>query len=168
MKLSSMIFTFVIFSFFTFSALAQAEKYGEELSLTEKIKISQILESPQDYIGKRVLVQGDVLDVCKNAGCWMMLRSDKEGQEIRIKVKDGEIVFPVEAIGSNAVVEGEVYAIELDEEGARDYMEHLAEDAGLEFDPSTVTGPMTIYQIKGLGAVITSPVKSGDEVETEM
>jgi hypothetical protein len=30
----------------------------------------------------------------------------------------------------------------------------MAEDAGQEFDESTVTGPMTIYQIRGLGAEI--------------
>jgi len=31
---------------------------------------------------------------------------------------------------------------------------HMAEDAGKEFDSTLVTGHMTIYQIKGLGAEI--------------
>jgi hypothetical protein len=30
----------------------------------------------------------------------------------------------------------------------------MAEDAGKEFDSTAVTGPMTLYQIKGLGAEI--------------
>ena len=47
---------------------------------------------------------------------------DGEGM-IKVKVKDGEIVFPVEAIGDNAVVEGKVYKIELTQEEAVDYFE---------------------------------------------
>jgi hypothetical protein len=30
----------------------------------------------------------------------------------------------------------------------------MAEDAGKEFDSSAITGPVTIYQIRGTGAVI--------------
>ncbi|MDO8550957.1 MAG: DUF4920 domain-containing protein [Ignavibacteria bacterium] len=80
--------------------------------------------------------------------------ANEEGQKMRVKVKDGEIIFPKEAVGKTALVEGEVYTIELDEEEAKDYFEHMAEDAGQEFDPSTVKGPVTIYQVKGIGAVI--------------
>jgi hypothetical protein len=35
-----------------------------------------------------------------------------------------------------------------------EHFEHIAEEKGEEFDPSTITGPMTIYQIKGVGAEI--------------
>lgn len=134
-------------------SFAQSEKYGKEIELEEKVLISEILASPQDYVGKTVLVEGEVTEVCAHAGCWMKLKSDKEG-EIRIKVKDGEIVFPVEAKGSKALVEGTVYSIEFTQEEAVEYLKHMAEDAGKEFDESTVTGPMTIYQIRGLGAEI--------------
>jgi response regulator RpfG family c-di-GMP phosphodiesterase len=53
-----------------------------------------------------------------------------------------------------ALVEGKVYKIELTQEEAIEYFEHIAEESGKEFDPSTVTGPVTLYQIKGLGAEI--------------
>jgi len=43
---------------------------------------------------------------------------------------------------------------ELDEEEAKEYFQHMAEDAGKEYDSTSITGPMTIYQIKGLGAEI--------------
>ena len=69
-------------------------------------------------------------------------------------VKDGEIIFPMEAIGQNALVEGKVYKIDLTKEEAVEYFEHIAEESGKEFDPSAIAGPMTIYQIKGLGAEI--------------
>ena len=136
-------------------------KYGSEITLEEKTNISDILNSPEDYLDKKVLVEGEVLDVCQKMGCWMELESDLptgqagvEGEHIKVKVKDGDIIFPVEAKGKTALVEGTVYKIELTQEEATEYLEHIAEEQNEEFDPSTVTGPMTIYQIKGLGAEI--------------
>ena len=138
---------------FSFSLFAQVENFGKEISLSEKTKISDILNDPESFVGKTVLVEGTVLDVCQKAGCWMELKSDGDGK-IKVKVKDGDIVFPVSAIGSNALVEGTVYKIELTQEEAIKYYEHIAEENGSEFDPSTVTGPVSIYQIKGIGAEI--------------
>jgi hypothetical protein len=85
----------------------------------------------------------------------MELKSDDGEGKIKIKVKDDEIVFPMEAVGDFAIVQGKVYKIELSQEAAVDYYEHLAAEKGEEFDPSSITGPMTIYQIKGIGAEIT-------------
>jgi predicted RNA-binding protein len=84
----------------------------------------------------------------------MELKSDDGEGMIKVKVKDGDIVFPVDAIGDNAVVQGTVYKIELTQDEAVDYFEHVAEESGDDFDPSIITGPMIIYQIKGLGATI--------------
>jgi len=127
---------------------------GGEITLTEKTNISDILLDPDSYMDQTVLVEGEILDVCPKMGCWMELKSDDGEGMIKVKVKDGDIVFPVEAIGETAVVEGTVYKIELSQEDAIGYYEHIAEETGEDFDPSTITGPMTIYQIKGLGAVI--------------
>ena len=136
------------------SVFAQSEKYGRDLTLKEKTDISKILSAPEEFVGKTVLVEGEVLEVCQMAGCWMELKSDAKDQKIKIKVKDGDIVFPVEAKGKNAVVEGTVYKIELTKEEAVEYFEHVAAEQGTEFDPATVTGSVTFYQIKGLGAEI--------------
>lgn len=138
----------------TLTAFAQTEKFGKEISLTEKTNISKILSAPEDYVGKTVLVQGEILEVCAMAGCWMELKSDAENQKIKIKVKDGDIVFPVEAKGKSALVEGTVYKIKLTKEEAIEYYEHVAAEQGTEFDKSSVTGSVTLFQIKGIGAEI--------------
>ena len=153
--MKQILFISIIF-FLTSSLFAQSDEtnYGSELTLKEKTKISVILENPEEYLDKVVLVEGEVLDVCPKMGCWMELKADTKDRKIKVKVKDGDIVFPMEAIGKNALVEGKVYKIELSQEDAVDYMEHLAEEKGEDFDPSMVTGPMTIYQIKGIGAQI--------------
>jgi len=130
------------------------EKFGAELTLQSETPISQVLAEPERFLGEKVLVRGEVLEVCAQADCWMNLASDQAGQEIRVKVQYGVIVFPLAAKGKTARVEGEVYKIELTAEQARGYLAHLAEERGLAFDSSSVAGPMTIYQLKGWGAEI--------------
>jgi len=152
------IIKYVLILFISFSSIFamsdDKDKYGKEITLEKKTSISDILSNPEDYLDKTVLVEGEVLDVCPKMGCWMELKSDTEGEKIKVKVKDGEIIFPVEAKGHNALVEGKVYKIELSKEDAISYYEHEAEELGKEFDPSTITEAVTIYQIKGLGAEI--------------
>jgi hypothetical protein len=144
----------LLFLFAAVASYSQTDKYGKEISLKEKTTISKILAQPEEFVGKTVLVEGEILEVCAMAGCWMELKSDAENQKVKIKVKDGDIVFPVEAKGKNAIVEGIVYKIELTKEEAVEYYEHVAVEQGTEFDAATVTGPITLYQIKGIGAEI--------------
>lgn len=151
LKLISMILLFSIGLVF---AQTDDTKLGAGITLTEKTNISDILSDPETYLDKTVLVEGEVLDVCSMMGCWMELKSENGEGMIKVKVKDGEIVFPMEAKGKTALVEGKVYKIELTQEKAIQHFEHVAEEKGEDFDPSTITGPMTIYQIKGLGAEI--------------
>ena len=130
------------------------DKYGKEITIEEKTKISDILNNPESFLDKTVLVEGEILDVCPMMGCWIELKSDDENGKIRVKVKDGEIVFPKEAKGKVATVQGKVYKIELTMGRAIEYFSHEAEETGNEFDPASVTGTVTLYQIKGIGAEI--------------
>ena len=43
----------------------ETKKYGENISLKEKTSISKILENPEVFVGKKVLVEGTVVGVCK-------------------------------------------------------------------------------------------------------
>lgn len=149
-----LLFIFLSLFLMQFTSFAQIEKYGRDIAIQEKTNISEILSDPSDFEGQTVLVEGKINDVCPSAGCWMILESDKEGQEIKIKVKDGDIVFPQEAIGKTALVEGTVYKIELTREEAVEYYSHVAEEKGEDFDPASVTGAVTLFQIKGLAAEI--------------
>jgi hypothetical protein len=138
---------------------AQAEEfdgtpYGEAITLTTLTHIATILEAPDEFVGERVLVEGTVADVCDNMGCWMDILGEAEGQKIQVKVDDGVIVFPQEATGHRARVEGVVEKIERTEEEAIAAARHRAEERGLEYDPATVSGPETIYRIKAHGALI--------------
>lgn len=148
----------LFFSLLLLSGVTNAEdkKFGKGVTLKESTKISDILENPVDFLGKTVMVEGEVADVCQKAGCWLEV-TDASAKKIRVKVKDGEIVFPKKSKGRKIKAEGMVYELKLSKEDAIEFYEHVAEEQGTKFDPSTITGPVTLYQIKGLGAVIDLP-----------
>ena len=135
-------------------ALAKDIFLGEKLILDKKTLISEINAEPEKYVGQRVQVEGLVIEVCAARGCWMDISSDVPFQKIQVKVVDGEIVFPMEAKGQTATVEGLVEKLELNHAQSLAYARHKAYEQGKEFDPSQVTGPTKIYRIRGLGAVI--------------
>jgi len=133
----------------------EGEQYGEALTLSSTTNISDILDNPESFLGKTVLIEGTALAVCQHRGCWIDLAGDEPYQKVRVKVEDGVIVFPMTAKGKSVRAEGEVYKIEMTEEEAIAYFAHMAEMAGEPFDSTSVTGPHTIYQIKGTGAVVS-------------
>lgn len=139
----------------TEGTVVQGTRYGEPLTLSKITPVSAILDDPGQYLGERVLVEGMIVAVCENRGCWMDIAGDRDFEKIQIKVDDGVIVFPLSARGKQAVVEGIVEELQLTEEEALEQARHHAEERGEEFDPSTVpSGPRTIYRIRGIGAVI--------------
>jgi hypothetical protein len=139
----------------TLLVFASQKEYGKKITLKDKTKISTILQTPEKFVDKKVLVEGTIIAVCDKRGCWMELASDKESQKIKIKVKDGEIVFPMTGIGKKGLVEGVVEKISMSKEDAIKQGKHEADEHKTKFDPNSIKGPVTHYQIKGLGAVIT-------------
>jgi hypothetical protein len=138
----------------TATLAVEGKAYGKPLTGTDVTKISELHASPDEYLGQTVRVEGLVTGVCEMRGCWMTLASDQEFQDIRIKVADGVIVFPMTAKGRHAVAEGVFTKIEMTLEETIAYKKHHAEVHGEEFDPASITEPLVYYQIKAMGAVI--------------
>lgn len=152
------------------AADTEEKKYGDDLTLKEQTKISEILANPDNYVGKKVLVSGVVTDVCAKRGCWINLASDKEFDKIRVKVTDGEIVFPMDVKGHEALVEGEVYKMEFDADGnlisktedphvCANHAKEVKEKSEAKSDESCMKEEESkvaevIYQIRGIGAVV--------------
>lgn len=134
-------------------ALAET-KYGKPLSNAAPVKVSELMAKPDAYVGKLVKVEGLVTEVCPKRGCWINVAGDKEFQTIRVKVEDGVIVFPLTDKGKKVVAEGTFTKMELTKEQAIERAKHHAEETKTKFDPASVTGPQTVYQIMGTGAVV--------------
>lgn len=137
------------------AAAGEGKMYGKKVTVKAVTPIADVLANPDTYEGKQVLVEGKVGDVCKKMGCWMILTGEGKDETIRIKVKDGEIVFPQEARGKMARAQGVVSVRSMTKEQLIAQGEHMAEEQGIKFDPATVTGPKKVVQINGEGAVIS-------------
>jgi len=136
------------------AAAAGPAKLGKPLALNETIGIDKLTASGEKYVGKVVQVKGQVKDVCRMMGCWMELADPDTGKTIRIQVKDGEIVFPKEALGKTAVAEGKLVKVELTKEQAIAQAKHEAEANQRKFDAASISSGVTYYQIQATGAVI--------------
>lgn len=127
---------------------------GEPLTLGQETAISTILTHPDRFVGQKVRVRGLVVDVCARRGCWMALASDKGFGQLLIKVRDGVIVFPMEARGQEATVEGVMGKFELSDRQRLRRSKHLAEEREKKFNPDDLQQPRAIYQIRATGAVL--------------
>jgi hypothetical protein len=144
----------ILVSVIACSLFAAPKKFGKPLTLKEASPISQVSSAPETFEGKIIQVKGKVSEVCEMMGCWMVIVDPETGKNVKVKVKDGEMVFPKDAIGKTAIAEGKFVKISLTQEQAIAQAKHEAEEQGRTFDPSTITGPVVRYQIQGLGAVI--------------
>jgi hypothetical protein len=137
------------------SILAAGElKLGKPLALKSPTPIVDLLAKPEAHLGKAVQVRGRVTEVCQMMGCWMALADPASSGMIRVKVKDGDIVFPKESVGKIATAEGTLVRFQLTREQAIARAKHEAEEQGRKFDPAKITSGTTIYQLDGSGAVI--------------
>ena len=150
--LSGLLFSFLFVS--TFTAAAADEKLGAPLTIKEQTPIAELMGKPVRFVGRTVQVKGKVIEVCQKMGCWMMLTDTATGAAVRINVKDGEIVFPKESVGKIAIAEGTFTETKFTHDQAVERARHQAEEQGRKFDPATVKGPVTSYQVQGSGAII--------------
>jgi len=127
-------------------------RLGKPLSLEKPTALDAIYANPAKYVGQMVQVKGRVTEVCQMMGCWMAVVDGS--RSIRIKVNDGDLVFPKDAPGKRARAEGKLEKLELTREQAVAHARHEAEEQGRKFNPASVKGPVTIYQVAGIGAVL--------------
>jgi len=132
--------------------------FGEPLTPgLETIEIELIVSDPEAWAGRTVRVEGKVDQVCAMQGCWMDLVSSDQ-VALRVKVDDGVIVFPPEAIGHRATAEGEIEIIEMSREPYVAWKRHAADEEGRAFDPADVgDGPYRVVQLRGFGTEIELP-----------
>jgi hypothetical protein len=145
----------VVLVFLT-AAGAGDKKYGKSLTVKKATPIAELLGKPESFKGKKVLLDGEITEVCQKKGCWIKLKDGSSETEVQVKVEDDVIVFPKDGKGKKIRAEGVVSVTVLTEEERRKSAEHEAEEQGKskEFDASKITGSMTVVKIEGEGAEI--------------
>jgi len=123
----------------------EGTKYGEGVSLKEATPIAQLMAHPDDYVGKKIRVDGVVSAVCEEMGCWIEIKEADASKGLRFKVEDGVIVFPVTAKGKKASAEGTFEKLDLAKAS-----EHQAAD--MKVDPKA--GSTVTYLVRATGAIV--------------
>ena len=161
------IIIFIFVAFYSCSAeLSEKEQlqrkdasgYYGKLSDNEKIyDIAEIIVNKNMHLNRTIKIEGLISEVCPMRGCWLELKNFEGHQKIRVKVTDGEIVFPLSAKGKNIVAEGKFSILELNEEQALNWKKHLAEEKGQSLDSSEMilnSNDFFEYRLNTIGAKI--------------
>ena len=51
-----------------------------------------------------VKLQAEIITSCQRKGCWMDVKDPQTGDVLKVKVNDGDIVFPKSSTGRTAVM----------------------------------------------------------------
>ena len=115
------------------------------------------MQTPSDFLGKSITIEGEIIDVCPMKGCWIEVKDYKSNKTLRVKVKDDVIIFPQDSRTKKTIVNGIFTKLEFTEEQAVNWKIHLAEEKGLNISEDEVEltpSDLIEYRIKGVGAQI--------------
>ena len=73
--------------------------FSNSESLSQSVRVSELANNPDQYVGKQIQIVGLVEDVCPVRGCWASVKDAEDGSQIRFKVPDGRIVFTAKMVG---------------------------------------------------------------------
>ncbi|MDP4536019.1 DUF4920 domain-containing protein [Alkalimonas collagenimarina] len=80
--------------------------FGDEVKQEQLVALSSILAAPEQYLEQEVTVQGTITAVCEKMHCWMRFATKDNEPAFRLKVRDGDMVFPLSAKGKTAYATG--------------------------------------------------------------
>ena len=134
-----------------------AGNYGKMIELETTTSIDQLLINPEAYLEKTVMIEGTISAVCPMRGCWTDITSTDTNSELRLKVTDGEIVFPLSGKGKAIKAEGIFQKLDFTYEQAINRKIHFAEEKGITLHPDSVhitQEDLISYRVYVSGAVI--------------
>lgn len=153
------VFLIVFVQFTATPSMAQQAGLAVNSSTFAEVKISELINDPYAYVDKAVTIVGAVGDVCPARGCWADVVG-AEGDTVRFKVPDGQMVFTAAMAGEQVTATGVFRAHHLSAEQATAWLTHLAAERGETFDPRSHEGKLTVFQLEGDEALLDSEVHS--------
>ena len=112
--------------------------YGNKISHGVIYSVDELLRSPKNFLNKKIKITGSISEVCPLRGCWVQIVSDDLESFIRIKVTDGEIVFPLSSVGRDIIAQGEFEKLILSKKQAKLWKMHLAAEKGISLDTTSI------------------------------
>ncbi|MCG7552678.1 DUF4920 domain-containing protein [Pseudoalteromonas sp. Of11M-6] len=133
-----------VFSRFSFSSPLE---FAGGADMSKLVEAEHILPNLNDYTTNLVTVKGVVTHVCRKLGCWMTLRV-ANGLDVNIEVEQGDMVFPLAAIGREAHVTGRFEALNQRALACMSKADDEAALMRLGFNPTAVTISHLVQQVK--------------------
>ena len=126
--------------------------YGSVIDLKEFKQIKMLIDNADEYLNADVLISGTILEVCPMRGCWVNVKDNDSESRIRVKVTDGEIVFPLSSKGKQVNVQGTFTKLKFSEEQAKMWKIHLAEEQGIKLSKEDVViNPSDLIEYRIIG-----------------
>lgn len=105
MKYTAVLFSLLLASGSVFAAPVT---FGDTVDKQQVTAVASILAAPANYLEQQVTIVGEVTGVCSKRNCWMTLATAENEPRFRIKVRDGDMEFPLSAKGKTAYATGVV------------------------------------------------------------
>lgn len=116
------------------------EIFGAIFSEPENLlSLNEVIANEEDYIGKEIIVEATIAEVCQDKGCFFVAQSEES--TARITFIDYSFFVPTDSQGKKVTLAGTFSKKVISEEDAK----HFAEDAGK--DPDAVKGDQIEYSI---------------------
>jgi hypothetical protein len=80
---------------------------GAPITMKKPVPIAKLAKSPEKFVGKTILIEGTVKEVCQGKGCWVEVE-DAKGVSFMAKSLDDSILLPKTCAGRKVVVQGVV------------------------------------------------------------
>ncbi len=88
-------------------ACSQQERgkvFGEAPTLDQAVQVQEVLNHPDQYNAKEILVSGVIKEICQEKGCWLSMEAD--GKTLLVRFKDYAFFVPKDAGGKTVKVQG--------------------------------------------------------------
>lgn len=104
------------------NAPERVELLGGEITEKQTTPLAKLLKDPEAFLGKTLLVEGEVTGRCQGSGCWVSLDTGDPGTPFYAKSSDHSFVFPASCEEKRVRIQGifSVLRREHDHEGEHD------------------------------------------------
>jgi uncharacterized protein YdeI (BOF family) len=123
-----------------FSAVA-AETFGTGDFSTPPVKLATLLQDFEQYKDKKVVISGEVKDVCKEEGCWLKIEDQKIS--VRTVMKNHGFKVPAAIKHKTVLVAGMLVQKELPASVVKHY---LRDEGKSEAEINKVDKPQKVFQ----------------------
>lgn len=122
-------------------AQASKARWGGPITIMEISDLNSLLAEGEASLGKPVLIQASILNVCQKKGCWMEIPTASE--PVRVVFKDYSFFVPKDLAGTEVYAQGELEKKTLSVREQR----HFLKDAGASrSERRQVNEPKAVYQ----------------------